>query len=68
MTRKAFKTVRDVPLDRLLLDTRNPRIRAVVDQPDSIERLLRKPRQLLALAKDIASEGYHLDEFVRHFH
>jgi hypothetical protein len=57
MTRTAFKAVPAVSLDRLLLDTNNPRIRAGADQPDCIERLLRKPKQLLALAKDIASNG-----------
>ncbi|WP_268236959.1 ParB/Srx family N-terminal domain-containing protein [Luteimonas terricola] len=46
-----------MPLDRLLLDINNPRIRAGTDQPDCIERLLRKPKQLLALAKDIAANG-----------
>jgi ParB-like chromosome segregation protein Spo0J len=46
-----------VPLDKLLLDTNNPRIRAGADEPDCIDRLLRKPKQLLALAKDIAANG-----------
>lgn len=46
-----------VPLDKLLLDINNPRIRAGTDQPDCIDRLLRKPKQLLALAKDIAANG-----------
>lgn len=57
MTRAAFGAVGAVPLDRLLLDTKNPRIRAGHDQSDCIERLLRKPKQLLALAKDIATNG-----------
>lgn len=57
MTRTAFKQVASVALDNLLLDTSNARIRAGADQPDCIDRLLRKPKQLLALAKDIASNG-----------
>lgn len=57
MTRNSFKVVSAVPLDKLLLDTNNPRIRAGSDQPDCIERLLRKPKQLLALARDIAGNG-----------
>lgn len=57
MTRTAFKQVASVTLDQLLLDTSNARIRAGADQPDCIDRLLRKPKQLLALAKDIASNG-----------
>lgn len=57
MTRTAFKVVANVPLDKLLLDTKNPRIRSGEDQEDCIARLLRKPRQLLALAKDIATNG-----------
>lgn len=57
MTRTAFKVVAGVSLDKLLLDTKNPRIRSGEDQPDCIARLLRKPKQLLALAKDIATNG-----------
>lgn len=57
MTRTAFKAVLAVPLSKLLLDTKNARIRAGHDQPDCIERLLRKPKQMLALAKDIAADG-----------
>lgn len=57
MTRTAFSAVAAVPLAKLLLDTKNARIRAGHDQPDCIERLLRKPKQMLALAKDIATNG-----------
>lgn len=57
MTRTAFTRFEGVPIDRLLLDTGNPRIRAGNDQPDCIERLLRKPKQMLALARDIAANG-----------
>jgi len=57
MTRNAFVPVWAVPLEKLLLDTKNPRIRAGHDQSDCIERLLRKPKQMLALAKDIAANG-----------
>ena len=57
MTRSAFSYQSQIGLDRLLLDTKNPRIRAGTDQADCIERLLRKPKQLLALAKDIATNG-----------
>ncbi|KRB08934.1 hypothetical protein ASD86_06560 [Lysobacter sp. Root690] len=57
MTRTAFKVVPAVPLEKLLLDTKNPRIRSGEDQSDCIERLLRKPKQFLALAKDIATNG-----------
>lgn len=57
MTRAAFGAVSAVPLEKLLLDTKNPRIRAGHDQSDCIERLLRKSKQMLALAKDIATNG-----------
>lgn len=57
MTRKAFKPIAAVGLGNLLLDTKNPRIRSGHDQEDCVERLLRKPKQMLALAKDIAANG-----------
>lgn len=57
MTRSSFVQLAGVSLDKLLLDTKNPRIRAGADQADCIERLLRKPNQLLTLAKDIATNG-----------
>lgn len=57
MTREAFAPVNGVNVRDLLLDVKNPRIRAGTDQPDCIERLLRKPKQMLALARDIATNG-----------
>ena len=57
MTRSSFVQLSGISLDKLLLDTKNPRIRAGANQADCIERLLRKPSQLLALARDIAANG-----------
>lgn len=57
MTRAKFNFVKDVPIQNLLLDMHNPRIRSGADQADCIARILRKPKLLIALASDIASEG-----------
>lgn len=57
MTRAYFKTVRQVAVENLLLDTHNARIRSGADQADCIARILRKPDQLIALAADIAENG-----------
>lgn len=57
MSRQDFKTVRNVPISSIDLDIKNARIRAGQDQPDCIQRILRKEDQLLALAQDIAENG-----------
>lgn len=57
MTRSHFVTVKSVPLEQLFLDVSNARIRGGADQADCIARILRKPKQLIALANDIAEHG-----------
>ncbi|BDU15378.1 ParB N-terminal domain-containing protein [Lysobacter auxotrophicus] len=57
VTREFFATARQVPVENLLLDTHNARIRSGADQADCIARILRKPDQLIALAGDIAENG-----------
>ncbi len=57
MSRQDFKIVRNVSISRIDLDIKNARIRAGQDQPDCIQRILRKEDQLLALAQDIAEKG-----------
>lgn len=57
MGRKDFKLVANVAISDILLDVGNARIRTGQDQRGCIERILRKEDQLLALARDIASEG-----------
>ncbi|MDO5693552.1 MAG: ParB/Srx family N-terminal domain-containing protein [Pseudomonadota bacterium] len=57
MGRKDFTLVPDVAVTNILLDTENARIRAGHDQKDCITRILRKPDQLLALAKSIVEDG-----------
>jgi ParB-like nuclease domain len=57
MGRKDFKLVANVAITDILLDVGNARIRTGQDQRGCIERILRKEDQLLALARDIASEG-----------
>jgi hypothetical protein len=51
------KLVANVAITDILLDVGNARIRTGQDQRGCIERILRKEDQLLALARDIASEG-----------
>lgn len=57
MAREDFRLVADVPVDDILLDTHNARIRAGTDQNDCILRILRKKDQLLALCENIAQYG-----------
>lgn len=57
MSRKDFQEVRQVPLDDILLDVENARIRAGKDQADCVARIFRKEEQLLALMENIAIEG-----------
>jgi ParB-like nuclease domain len=57
MSRQDFKTIRNVLISNIDLDIKNARIRAGQDQPDCIQRILRKEDQLLALAQDIAEKG-----------
>lgn len=57
MTRSSFQVVEDVPVENLLLDLGNARIRRGQDQADCISRILRKESQFLALATDIAENG-----------
>lgn len=57
MSRADFKTIKNVAIDNIQLDTRNARIRAGHDQADCIQRILRKEDQVIALAQDIAENG-----------
>jgi ParB-like nuclease domain len=57
MSRRDFRTVRNVSISSIDLDVKNARIRAGQDQSDCIQRILRKEDQLLALAEDIAEKG-----------
>lgn len=57
VTRASFELIANVPVESLLLDVSNARIRSGQDQPDCIARLIRKEAQFLALAKSIAEEG-----------
>lgn len=57
MTRKRFRSVEDVPIEDLLLDSHNPRIRHGADQHDCIERILRDRSNFQNLLKDIAENG-----------
>ena len=57
MSRRDFRPVLDVPIDDILLDVDNARIRAGKDQADCIARILRKEDQLMALMESIAKEG-----------
>lgn len=57
VTRASFRVVEDVPVENLLLDLSNARIRSGQDQADCISRILRKESQFLALATDIAENG-----------
>lgn len=57
MSRDAFYPVPGVPIDDLLLDTHNPRIRHGQDQNDCLMRLLRDRANFVNLCKDIAARG-----------
>lgn len=58
MGRKDFTLLTDVDvIDDILLDERNPRIRAAGSQQDCIDRVLRKREQMQNLIESIAKEG-----------
>lgn len=57
MSRKNFNHVASVPLDNILLDTSNPRIRTGTNQQDCIDKVMRKQAQMLTLVKSIAEDG-----------
>jgi hypothetical protein len=57
MSRIDFEYVPNVPINDILLDISNARIRAGQDQNDCISRILRKEDQLFALMQDIAQNG-----------
>ncbi len=57
MSRSSFYPVPGVPVEDLLLDTLNPRIRHGQDQNDCIHRLLRDRSNFVNLCKDIAARG-----------
>jgi len=52
-----FTQQKDIPIENILLDTGNARIRAGSDQNNCISRILRKEKQLLVLMEDIAENG-----------
>lgn len=56
MSRHQFKTVH-APIDALLLDTVNPRIRSAKTQQDCIDLVMRQQAQMLNLIKSIAHNG-----------
>ena len=57
MARKDFTQQLDIPVQNILLDTENARIRAGSDQNNCISRILRKESQMLVLMEDIAQNG-----------
>ncbi|HII1806739.1 hypothetical protein C6A57_17115 [Escherichia coli] len=57
MARKDFTQQIDIPIQNILLDTENARIRAGRDQNNCISRILRKENQMLVLMEDIAENG-----------
>ncbi|MBS1204596.1 MAG: hypothetical protein H6R25_1495 [Proteobacteria bacterium] len=57
MARKDFTQLNDIPIQNILLDTENARIRAGTDQNNCISRILRKESQMLVLMEDIAAHG-----------
>lgn len=57
MARKDFTQQPDIPIQNILLDTENARIRAGSDQNNCISRILRKESQMLVLMEDIAENG-----------
>jgi hypothetical protein len=57
VSRADFKLVKNVPINDILLDVENARIRAGADQADCVARILRKEDQLVALAEDIFANG-----------
>lgn len=61
MSRSQFKTLHSVPIEDILLDTHNPRIRHGADQNDCITRILDDGESFLNLIKDIAAEGLSIE-------
>lgn len=57
MARKDFIQQSNIPIQNILLDTENARIRAGSDQNNCISRILRKESQMLVLMEDIAENG-----------
>jgi hypothetical protein len=57
MSRHLFHPVIGAPLDSLLLDTANPRIRSAKTQQECIDRVMRKQTQMMNLIKSIAQDG-----------
>lgn len=57
MSRQRFRAVTQAPLDSLLLDTANPRIRSAKTQQECIDRVMRKQTQMMNLIKSIAQDG-----------
>ncbi|EJU1397831.1 TPA: ParB N-terminal domain-containing protein, partial [Escherichia coli] len=57
MARKDFTQQIDIPIQNILLDTENARIRAGRDQNNCISRILRQENQMLVLMEDIAENG-----------
>lgn len=57
MGREDFALQKSLSIDDILLDEKNPRIRAGSNQNDCIEKVLRKEDQMLKLMESIATEG-----------
>ncbi|WP_145578541.1 ParB/Srx family N-terminal domain-containing protein [Yersinia alsatica] len=57
MARKDFTLQQNIPIQNILLDTENARIRAGSDQNNCISRILKKEKQMLVLMEDIAKNG-----------
>ncbi|MDI6710457.1 MAG: ParB/Srx family N-terminal domain-containing protein [Bacillota bacterium] len=64
MSRKHFYPVSAIPIEELLLDTGNPRIRQGADQKDCLERILRRKRTFMNLLRDIAEHGLTIEPIV----
>lgn len=64
MSRKHFYPVSAIPIEELLLDTGNPRIRHGLDQKDCLERILRRKRTFMNLLRDIARNGLTIEPIV----
>lgn len=57
MARSDFRIEENVPVEDIMLDVQNARIRAGADQNDCIRRILRKRDQFLAICESIAKDG-----------
>lgn len=64
MSRQVFKTITNINVSDLLLDTGNPRIRHGADQNDCIQRIARDRQNFTNLMADIVSAGLSPEHIV----